>query len=157
MFGPSFGQSSSYNYFPNNGDYNTWGANQSSSSVNNAQGGASAAQSSSSSRNNKNNHSYDEYYHRDQIQGVEHGMHGMSLDNRGGGGGGRGGGSGNNDDRGGSKLQPAAAAPKTEQPKETVPKKMTWASIASQPAKPQIRVSKKMQKRNRFIFIHFFS
>lgn len=29
---------------------------------------------------------------------------------------------------------------KPDQPKETVPKKMTWASIASQPAKPQIRV-----------------
>lgn len=29
----------------------------------------------------------------------------------------------------------------TEQPKETAPKQMTWASIASQPAKPQIRVS----------------
>lgn len=28
----------------------------------------------------------------------------------------------------------------TEQPKEAVPKQMTWASIASQPAKPQIRV-----------------
>lgn len=30
---------------------------------------------------------------------------------------------------------------KSDQPKETAPKKMTWASIASQPAKPQIRVS----------------
>lgn len=29
----------------------------------------------------------------------------------------------------------------TEQPKEVAPKQMTWASIASQPAKPQIRVS----------------
>lgn len=29
----------------------------------------------------------------------------------------------------------------TEQPKEAAPKQMTWASIASQPAKPQIRVS----------------
>lgn len=29
---------------------------------------------------------------------------------------------------------------KSDQPKETIPKKMTWASIASQPAKPQTRV-----------------
>lgn len=33
------------------------------------------------------------------------------------------------------------SASKPDQPKENVPKKMTWASIASQPAKPQIRVS----------------
>jgi len=28
MFGPSFAQPSSYNYFPANGDYNTWGSQQ---------------------------------------------------------------------------------------------------------------------------------
>lgn len=47
MFGPSFGQPSSYNYFPNNGDYNTWGSQQ----VN----AGSAAQS-------RKNHTYDDYY-----------------------------------------------------------------------------------------------
>lgn len=31
---------------------------------------------------------------------------------------------------------------KFDQPKESIPKQMTWASIASQPAKPQIRVHK---------------
>lgn len=31
--------------------------------------------------------------------------------------------------------------PKSDQPKESIPKQMTWASIASQPAKPQIRVN----------------
>lgn len=30
---------------------------------------------------------------------------------------------------------------KSDQPKETIPKKMTWASIASQPAKPQTRTN----------------
>lgn len=48
MFGPSFGQQSSYNYFPNNGDYNTWGSQQ-----------INAASSGGQSRNKGQ---YDEYY-----------------------------------------------------------------------------------------------
>lgn len=47
MFGPSFGQQSSYNYFPNNGDYNTWGSQQ----INSASSGGQSRKGQ-----------YDEYY-----------------------------------------------------------------------------------------------
>lgn len=47
MFGPSFGQQS-YNYFPNNGDYNTWGSQQ-----------INAAPATAQSRKGP---PYDEYY-----------------------------------------------------------------------------------------------
>lgn len=64
------------------------------------------------------------------LKGVEHGMQGLSLDV-------------------GSSLHHSqhneltnSSHTKPDQPKEAVPKKMTWASIASQPAKPQIRVIK---------------
>lgn len=132
MFGPSFGQQqSSYNYFPNNGDYNTWGSQQ----INSASSGGQSRKGQ-----------YDEYYRghgsyqggQDGIkvclfdrysgqtfhslfwlQGMEQGMQGLSIDM-------------------GQPQERDRAT--TEQPKETAPKQMTWASIASQPAKPQIRV-----------------
>lgn len=113
MFGPSFGQQSSYNYFPNNGDYNTWGSQQ----INSAQSGGQSRKGQ-----------YDEYYRghgsyqggQDGVKGVEQGMQGLNID------------------MGQSQERERAT---TEQPKEVAPKQMTWASIASQPAKPQIRVS----------------
>ncbi|XP_037032369.1 YTH domain-containing family protein isoform X3 [Bradysia coprophila] len=114
MFGPSFGQQSSYNYFPNNGDYNTWGSQQ----INSASSGGQSRKGQ-----------YDEYYRghgsyqqggQDGIKSVEQGMQGLNID------------------MGQSQERDRA---NTEQPKETAPKQMTWASIASQPAKPQIRTS----------------
>lgn len=129
MFGPSFGQPSTYNYFPGNGDYNTWGTTQ---QVN----AAAAAR--------KSGLNYDDYYREqtnypqvhDGLKTVEQGMQGLGLDV-------------------GSTLQHqhdkehstntnqisgtnSNTVTKQEHPKE---KKMTWASIASQPAKPQVSLS----------------
>lgn len=43
-------------------------------------------------------------------------------------------------DRGDYSNSGHMSASKSDQTKDSAPKKMTWASIASQPAKPQIRV-----------------
>ena len=65
MFGPSFGQPSSYNYFPgNNGDYNTWGAQQ----INN-----SAAASAGQSRKTP---PYDDYYRENNAYPISGGHEG---------------------------------------------------------------------------------
>lgn len=106
MFGPSttfstptpFGQPSSFNYFPSNGDYNTW----------------------------SNQRKYDEYYRDTQniyppatIKIVEEAM--QSLD-----------------------LKTPSGDTKESL---TQPKKTTWASIASQPAKPQLTVQNQGLKK----------
>lgn len=67
-------------------------------------------------------------------QGVEQGMHGLSLEM------GSSGQHSHDGDMPGNAHHLPASKP-VDHPKETVPKKMTWASIASQPAKPQIRVT----------------
>lgn len=50
------------------------------------------------------------------------------------------GGSSRNEPQQGGRGGYQQAANKPDPPKESAPKQMTWASIASQPAKPQIRV-----------------
>lgn len=75
-------------------------------------------------------------------QGVEQGMQGLGLEM---------GGSGMQQHQQQQERELSNSAhlstTKSDQPKETIPKKMTWASIASQPAKPQTRV--------RFLFFIF--
>jgi len=46
---------------------------------------------------------------------------------------------------------------KSEPTKENVPKKMTWASIASQPAKPQVLFSFSINLFYSSIYIHILS
>lgn len=132
MFGPSFGQPSTYNYFPGNGDYNTWGTTQ---QVN----AAAAAR--------KSGLNYDDYYREqnnypqvhDGLKNVEQGIQGLGIDvvtslqqqqqqhdkEH----------STNSNQISGTNSNTTVS--KQEHPKE---KKMTWASIASQPAKPQVNL-----------------
>lgn len=126
MFGQSFGQQSN-NYYPNNGDYNNaWNTQQ----VNGPSG-----QYNQPSR--KGGPPYDDYARGGNgygggsrgdagIKSLEYGVQGMGLQR--------------------STAPPdgraAAASANNSQPAtKEAPKKMTWATIASQPAKPQIRTS----------------
>uniref|UniRef100_A0A6B2EMK6 Putative yth domain protein n=1 Tax=Phlebotomus kandelakii TaxID=1109342 RepID=A0A6B2EMK6_9DIPT len=132
MFGPSFGQQSSYNYFPGNGDYNTWGTQQ----VNANAGGAQQQRKH-----------YDDYYREqgvyphDGLKAVEHGMQGLGLEM----------GGGHHDKEAPSNNVNTKAPPHHDHhphpPKETGPKKMTWASVASQPAKPQVNTTTSTVKK----------
>lgn len=106
MFGPSttpfstaaFGQPSTFNYFPGNGDYSTWG-----------QLGRAKQ--------------YDDYYRTDglyvpdSIKGMETGVQALSLSDH-------------------SKVDKDCTHELKDVSSGSQPKKMTWASIASQPAKP---------------------
>lgn len=121
MYGQSFGQQSSYNYFTRNGDYNnSWNSQQMNNTSQNQQ-----------SRKTNN---YDDYYNRsdrgnyqnDNIKSVQRGMQNMGLD-------------GGNDSRSSGSSNPSKS--KSVSQTSSVPKKMTWASIASQPAKPTLRPS----------------
>lgn len=153
MFGPSFGQQSSYNYFPNNGENynkNAWDSQQ-------VNGGSRRG--------------YDDYYRgndkqrsygNDGIkvsailmcgairaanrfivsakgnnvvicpeQSIEHGVQGMGLDG------------GNQRDSYTAKTNSQANTASAAQPKKT-----TWASIASQPVKSsQTRMSATLKKK----------
>jgi len=110
MFGPSFGQQSSYNYFPNNGENyskNAWDSQQ-------VNGGPRRGY-------DDYNRGYDKRsYGNDGIKSIEHGMQGMGLDG------------GNQRDSYASKTNTSSSASKESTDK---PKKMTWATIASQPVK----------------------
>lgn len=53
MLSNSFGQQPTYNYFPDNGEYNAWGPQQ----INN---------SSQQQQQQSNHRKYDNYYNRDQ-------------------------------------------------------------------------------------------
>lgn len=128
MFGSPFGQQSSYNYFPDNGDYN----NSFGSHMN------AGHHQKQQQQQQKRGQQYDDYYRGsekhgyDGVRGLEHGMQEMGLDHDGG--------NSNNyrDTYNTTKAQTSTAAKDTS---SSVPKKMTWASIASQPAKPQIRAN----------------
>lgn len=62
MFGPSFGQQSNYNYFPNNGDYNNaWGSQH----MNSSSGQQQQQQYQHSSGARRGGASHDDYYRRD--------------------------------------------------------------------------------------------
>uniref|UniRef100_A0A1L8DBZ4 Putative yth domain protein n=1 Tax=Nyssomyia neivai TaxID=330878 RepID=A0A1L8DBZ4_9DIPT len=134
MFGPSFGQQqSSYNYFPGNGgDYNTWGTQQ----VNTNQGGPQQHQ--------RKQH-YDEYYREQQggyqhdIKAMEQGMQGLGIEN-------------NpqmhhEKESSSNTVNSKVSHHDHHQPKESIPKKMTWASVASQPAKPQVNTTTSTVKK----------
>lgn len=131
MFGPSFGQQSSYNYFPNNGDYNNaWNSQQ----VNGPSG-----HNQSSRKGPPNN----EYYRggeqggygsrggHDGTKSIEQGVQGMGIDSQ----------HQRSAQQDGGRIASASNAPTAKESTSAVPKKMTWASIASQPAKPQIRAN----------------
>ncbi|GAB0090670.1 YTH domain-containing family protein [Sergentomyia squamirostris] len=133
MFSPSFGQQSSYNYFPGNGDYNTWSTQQ----VNSSNPGGPQQQQLPRK-------GYDDYY-RDQsgyshdgIKAMEHGLQGLGLE------------MGGNAQQHHEKDNTSHTVNSSNKgshhdnphpPKENLPKKMTWASVASQPAKPQVNTT----------------
>lgn len=113
-FNTTFGQPG-FNYFHSNGDFSTWG---------NSPGGAMPRKAH-----------YDEYYRASEIaaygggvdvKAVEHGMQGLGLSDV-----------KVPDPKDHLKSQPQDLIQKESQPQQSAPKKMTWASIASQPAKPQ--------------------
>ena len=112
-FNTTFGQPG-FNYHYSNGDFSTWG---------NSQAGAMPRKAH-----------YDEYYRASEIaygtsvdvKTVEHGMQGLGL-----------GDVKVQENKDHLKSQPQDLIPKETQPQQSAPKKMTWASIASQPAKPQ--------------------
>lgn len=132
MFGQSFGQQSSYNYFPNNGDYNNaWNSQQ----VNGPSG-----QNQSSRKGPPNN----EYYRGGEhggygsrggqdgnIKSVEQGVQGMGIDSQ----------HQRSAQSDGNTRNASNNSNAGKESSAAVPKKMTWASIASQPAKPQIRAN----------------
>lgn len=130
MFGQSFGQSS-YNYAPNNGDFNNaWGQQQQQHQVNGPSG----------HNNSRKGPPNDDYYRGndrygsargsggDGVKSIEQGLHGIGLDRQ------------QKSNQQSNNLQQSSSAA-TKEATASVPKKMTWASIASQPAKPQIRTS----------------
>ncbi|XP_059621852.1 YTH domain-containing family protein 1 isoform X2 [Phlebotomus argentipes] len=141
MFGPSFGQQSSYNYFPGNGDYNTWGSQQ----VNANAGGPQQQQQQQppppqQQQQPPQRKHYDDYYRdqayaHDSLKAMEQGMQGLGLEMAGG---------QHHDKEATSNSVNSKASHHdhpSHQPKESVPKKMTWASVASQPAKPQVNTT----------------
>ncbi|XP_055696117.1 YTH domain-containing family protein 3 isoform X2 [Lutzomyia longipalpis] len=148
MFGPSFGQQSSYNYFPGNGDYNTWGTQQ----VNSNQGGPPQQQQQQQQQQHQHQRKgmqhYDEYY-RDQgaythdgIKSMEQGMQGLGLENAP---------QQMHHEKESTSNTVNSKAPHHDHnphpPKESIPKKMTWASVASQPAKPQVNTTTSTVKK----------
>ncbi|XP_037922800.1 YTH domain-containing family protein isoform X1 [Hermetia illucens] len=116
---------SSHNNFQKNGDYyNSWSSqSQQSQQMNNA------------SQNRKSNN-HDEYYRSDRgnyqndnVKAMQRGMQNMSIDGR-------------NDDRSSNTTNKNAEREKSTGQTSAAPKQMTWASIASQPAKQPLRSSR---------------
>lgn len=183
MFGPSFGQQSSpssyNNYFPSNGDYNnpTW-SSQSSQQVN-AGSGQQPQQQQQQQHSRKGpastSYDYNNYNNSGSVSGKSSGnssggsnalQHQQHQRNDNSGSSGAGGGNIKHAEQGMQGLslvggRPSHAAPtaahKPEPPKDTAPKQMTWASIASQPAKPQIRVrcTHAFNSLNIWLYTHF--